>query len=138
MINCTTFETYRMVVAAFSVTDQANKVRLFKKTFLMINVSQNVISEMSFFIKKKEFAATALDPGLETFVVYVASLKSSSQEYDIYPFCKVHIAALVANEAFIFIPTKYFDFADFFSPELASELFKHTKINFYAIKLVDN
>ena len=47
-IDGTTFETYGMVVAAFSVTDQANKVRFFEKTFLVANVSPDVILGMLF------------------------------------------------------------------------------------------
>ena len=42
-IDGTTFETYKMVVAAFSMTDQANKVKFFEKTFLVVNVSPDLI-----------------------------------------------------------------------------------------------
>ena len=44
----------------------------------------------------------------------------------------------MANEALTLIPTEYFDFADIFPPELASELPEHTGINNHAIKLVNN
>ena len=37
-----------MVVAAFSVTDQADQVRFFEKTFLVANVSPDVVLEMPF------------------------------------------------------------------------------------------
>ena len=37
-----------MVVIAFLVTDQANKVRFFKKTFLVTNVSPDVVLGMPF------------------------------------------------------------------------------------------
>ena len=47
-IDSTTLETYGMMVAAFSMTDQANKVRLFEKTFLVANVSPDVVFEMPF------------------------------------------------------------------------------------------
>ena len=47
-INGTTLETYGMVVAAFSVTDQANRVRFFKETFLVVNVSPDVVLRMPF------------------------------------------------------------------------------------------
>ena len=172
-IDCTTFETYGIVVAAFSVTNQADKVKFFEKTFLVANVSPDVVLGMPFFtlsgadvdflkrklwwrfytiekalpttkrvklVGKKEFAATALNPGHETFVVHVASFESLSntQEGDVHPSCRAQIAALVANEASTLIPTKYSDFADVFSLELASELPKYTKINNHAIELVDN
>ena len=48
-IDGTTFETYGMVIAAFSVTDQANKVRFFEETFLIPNVSPDVVFGMPFF-----------------------------------------------------------------------------------------
>ena len=44
----------------------------------------------------------------------------------------------MANEAFTSIPTEYSDFADVFSPELASKLPEHTGINNHAIDLVDD
>ena len=47
-INGTTFETYRMVVAAFLVTDQANKVKFFEEIFLVVNISPDVVFGMSF------------------------------------------------------------------------------------------
>ena len=47
-INGTTLETYGMVVAAFSVTDQANRVRFFEETSLVANVSPNVVLGMPF------------------------------------------------------------------------------------------
>ena len=46
------------------------------------------------------------------------------------------MAALVANETLTSIPTKYFDFADVFSLELASKFPKHIGINNHAINLV--
>ena len=44
----------------------------------------------------------------------------------------------MANKASTLIPTEYSDFADVFSPELASELPEHTGINDHAIELVDD
>ena len=170
-IDGTIFEIYGMVVAAFWMIDQADRVRFFEKIFLVANVSPNVVLRMSFLtlsgadidfpkkkfqwrlytieepllitkwvelVGKKEFAAAVLDPGHETFVVYVASLESPSQEGDVYPSRRAQIAALVVNEAPISISTKYSDFANIFSPELALELPEHTRINDHAIKLVDN
>ena len=162
-----------MVVAVFSVIDQADKVKFFEETFPVANVSPNVVFGMPFLILggadvdfskrelwwrsytieealpttkrveligKKDFAAAALDPGHETFVVHVTSLKSpnNTQESDVYPFCSAQISALVANKALTSIFTEYSDFADVFSSELASELPEHTRINDHAIKLVDN
>ena len=44
----TMLETYRMVVAAFSVEDKANRVRFFEETFLVANVSLKVVFGMPF------------------------------------------------------------------------------------------
>ena len=156
-----------MVVAAISVTDQADRVKFFEKTFLVANVNPDVVLGMPFLtlsgadvdfpkrelrwrsytieealpttkrvelVGKKEFAAAALDPGHETFIVYVASLENPSQKGDIHPFRKAQIAALMANEASTSIPTEYSDFANVFFPELISELPEHSGINDHAIK----
>ena len=48
-IDGTTLETYGMVVAAFSVIDQANRIRFFEKTFLVANVSPDMVFGMPFF-----------------------------------------------------------------------------------------
>ena len=47
-INSTTLDTYGMVVAAFSVTDKANRVKFFEETFLVANVSLEVVFKMPF------------------------------------------------------------------------------------------
>ena len=47
-IDGTTLETYGMVVAAFSVIDQADRVRFFEETFLVANVSPDVVLGMLF------------------------------------------------------------------------------------------
>ena len=47
-IDGTTPKTYKMVVAAFSVEDKANRVRFFEETFLVANVSPEVVLEMLF------------------------------------------------------------------------------------------
>ena len=47
-IDDTTLETYGMMVAAFSVTDQADKVRFFEKSFLVANVSPDMVLKMLF------------------------------------------------------------------------------------------
>ena len=88
--------------------------------------------------KKKEFTAAAFNLGHDTFIIYIAFLESPSQEGNVHPSRKALIAALMANEAPISIPTKYYDFADVFSPELALKLSKHTGIYDHAIKLVDD
>ena len=140
-IDGTTLETYRMMVVAFSVIDQADRVRFFEETFLVANVSPDVVLGMPFLtlsgadvdfpkrelrwrsytieealpttkqvelVGKKEFAAVALDPGHETFVVYVAFLESpsSTQEGDIYFSCRVQIASIRMTARLVTKPKK--------------------------------
>ena len=90
--------------------------------------------------RKNKFAIAVFDPEHETFVVHVASFDSLSndQKTNIHSFCRAQIAILVVNEAFISIFIEYSNFANVFSPELALKFSKYTKINFHAIKLVDN
>ena len=47
-IDGTTLDTHGMVVAAFSVEDKANRVRFFEETFLVANVSPEVVLGMPF------------------------------------------------------------------------------------------
>ncbi len=55
-----------------------------------------------------------------------------------YPLKKAQIAYLKVDKAPSKVLDKYADFADVFSPKLATELPEHTGINDHAIKLVDN
>ena len=48
-IDGTMLDTYEIVVAAFLLINKANYVRFFKKTFLMANVSPEIVYEMLFF-----------------------------------------------------------------------------------------
>ena len=151
-IDGTTLDTYGMVVAAFSLMDKANRVRYFEETFLVANVSPEVVLGMPFLtlsgadvdfldrelrwrtyttqealpttrrvelVGKKEFAAAALDPEHETFVVHVAFLSSTPLDAGVHPSRRPQIAGLIAEEAPTKVPAEYADFADVFSPDLA-------------------
>ena len=196
-IDGTTLETYEMIVTAFLVEDKANQVRFFEETFLVANVSPEVVLGMPFLeetflvanvspevvlgmpfltlsgadvdfsgrelrwrtytteevlpttrrvelVGKKEFAAAVLDPESETFVVHIVSLSSDASpsfsllELNVHPSRRPHVSGLIAEEASTKILAKYSDFADVFSPDLASELPEHTEINDHAIKLVNS
>ena len=90
-------------------------------------------------MRKKEFAAAVLDPKHKIFVVYVASLSFSLlTNADVYLFHRPQIAGLIAKEVFIKVSTKYINFVDMFFLTFASNLSKHTQINNYIIKLVNN
>ena len=41
-------DIYKMVIAGFLVTDRANRIKFFKKTFLMANVSPKIVLGISF------------------------------------------------------------------------------------------
>ena len=87
---------------------------------------------------KKEFAAATLDPEHETYVVHVASLSSTSLAFlDVHPSRRPQVSGLIVEKAFTKVPAEYSDFADVFSPDLASKLPEHTGINDHAIELVD-
>ena len=169
-IDRTMLDTYGMVVATFSVEDKANQVRFFEETFLVANVSPEVVLGMPFLtlsgadvdfsgrelrwrtytteevlpttrrvelVGKKEFAAAALDPEHETYVVHVASLSFAPlvASVDVHPFRRPQISGLIAEEAPTKVPAEYSDFADVFSPDLATELPEHTEINTHGIDL---
>ena len=95
------------------------------------------------FVGKKEFAAETLDPESETFVVHVVSLSSdmlpssSPLELNVHSSCRPQVSGLIAKKTSTKVPAKYSNFADVFSPDLASELPKHTGINDHIIKLED-
>ena len=44
-----TLDTFEMVVAAFSIADKANQIKFFEETFLVANVSSEIVHGMFFF-----------------------------------------------------------------------------------------
>ena len=93
---------------------------------------------------KKELTAAAFDSKSETFIVHVTSpsfnVSSSSSllQLNVYLSHRPQIFGLITEEAPTKVPAKYSDFADVFTPDLASKLPKHTGINDHAIELVDD
>ena len=73
----------------------------------------------------------------KVFVVYIAALSVNSDD-KVYPLKKAQIAHLKAHEALFKVPSKYADFINVFLPKLAAEFSEPTKINNYAIELVDD
>ena len=43
-------DTYEMVIVAFLMIDKANRIRFFEETFLVANISPEVVFEILFFI----------------------------------------------------------------------------------------
>ena len=95
-------------------------------------------------IGKKEFAAAALDPKHETYIIYIAPLSSTpvaslkSTSLDVHPSRRPQISSLIAKEVLTKVPVEYSNFVDVFSPDLASELLEHSGINDHAIELVES
>ena len=93
-------------------------------------------------VEKKEFATAVPDPEHETYVVHIATLSSTSlasfrpTSLNVDPFQRPQISGLIAEEAPTKVPAKYLDFADIFSPDLASKLREHSGINDHAIEIV--
>ena len=88
-------------------------------------------------IGKKEFAATAFDPKHEAFVAYIAVFYVDLNN-EMYLLRRAKIAYLKADKAFSKVLSKYADFANVFFSKLAAKLPEHTRINDYAIKLVND
>ena len=86
-------------------------------------------------VRKKEFAAAALNPEYKTYVVYVIFL--SSTPLNVHLPQRPQISGLNAKKATTKIPNEYADFVNVFSPDLASKFSKYTRINNNAIKLVN-
>ena len=86
---------------------------------------------------KKKFAAAELDPEHETYVVHVESVSSvaSPSSSLLHIHCRPQIASLIAEEDPTKISVEYANFA--FSPDLASKLSDHTRINDHSIELVE-
>ena len=85
-------------------------------------------------VGKKEFAAAALDPEHETYIVHITSFRSTPlASLDVHPFREPQISGLIAEEAPTKISAEYSDFADVFSSDLATKFPKHTEINTHAI-----
>ncbi len=164
-IDGTTLETYGMVVSSFFMSDKDGRKRFFEKSFLLTDIKLDVVLRIFFLIMsnadidfqaqnlqwrsytigdvlpttgqieiigRKEFAVTVFDLEYEAFVVYVATFRVDLGD-ELY-FSK----RAKADKASTKIPSKYADFADVFSPKLAIEFRKHTRINNYAIELVDD
>ena len=87
-------------------------------------------------IGKKEFAVVFLDPEYKAFIIHVATLSVDSGD-EVHPSTTAQIAYLKVDEALTKMPSEYANFANVFSPKLATELPKYGISN-YVIKLVDD
>ena len=78
-----------------------------------------------------------MDEESETFGVHVAALEAPLAGMTIYPSREAQISALIQDEAPIKVLSKYADYANIFSFDLAMKLTKNTGINKHAIELVN-
>lgn len=85
-------------------------------------------------VRNKKFATVAFNSDNETFVVYKVFLVSTN----VYSSYRVQITLLILDEAIIVVPSKWTDFTNVFSLNLAAELLKNTEINDYLINLVES
>ena len=86
-------------------------------------------------MKKKEFIVATFNTEHKAFIVHIAAFSINSSD-EMYPSKKAQIAYIKVDEALTKVSSKYADFTNIFLSKLAEELFKHTKINEYTIKLV--
>ena len=88
-------------------------------------------------IGKKEFAAAALDPEDEVFVIHIAALRVNLGD-KVHPSKRAQIAYLKTDKASNKVSSEYADFVDVFFLKLATELPKKMGINDYTIKLIND
>ena len=83
------------------------------------------------------FIIAVLDSEHKAFVVHVFIFNIKLND-KMYLSKRGQIPYLKIDEALTKVPSKYTNLVDIFSPTLAAELSKYTKINNYTIKLVIN
>ena len=158
-------DTYGIVVIAFFVTNKTNRVRFFKETFLVANISLEVVLGLLFLtLNSADIDLLRRELWWRTYTtqkalpiircnklvrkkefaaiapdskheILVVQIASLTSSAGMHPFHRLQIAGLIAKEAPTKISTKYKDFADLFSPDLMSKLSEHTEINNHAIEL---
>ena len=161
-IDGSTFKTFEMVLASFQVEDTLGKARFFQETFLLADLSVEVVLGMPFLtlsntnikFAQKELTwrsyttAEALPTtkrveiidrkefakaALDEHVEAFVVHVTSLSTMAIHPAREAQIASLVAEE--VQIPSEYSDFSDVFSEEKASILPEATELNQHAIEL---
>lgn len=85
-------------------------------------------------IDKREFVKVTLVKNLETFVMYITALEAIS----IHSSPATQFVAWQQDKALTKMPSKYSDYADIFSFNLAIKLSKNTNINEYIINLIED
>ena len=164
-IDCSTLDTFRMVLASFQVEDKLGKTRFFQETFLLADIGTEGVLGMSFLtpsnvnvqfvgkelIYKIYTTAKALPTTKRVELInkkefaktaldeksetFVIYVASPNLTPGIHPDRVAQIAFLFAEE--VRIPDEYSDFANVFLEEKALVLLKRTELNEHAIDLED-
>ena len=164
-IDSSTLETFGMVLADFQVEDKLGRARFFQKTFLLADISAEVVLGILFltlsnadvqFVEEeltwRSYTTIEALPSTkrvelidkkefakaaldENSETFVVHVASLSLVPGIYPDRKAQIASLLTEE--VKIPDKYSNFTDVFSKEKALVLPERTKLNEHAIDLED-
>ena len=162
-IDGSTLETFEMVLASFQVKDKLGRTRFFQETFLLADISMEVVLGMPFltlsnadvqFVKKeltwRSYITAKALPTIKRVELIdkkefaKVALDENSKTFVVYVASldlRIHldkeaqIASLLTKE--VKILDKYSDFANVFSEEQALVLPERTDINEYATKLED-
>ena len=164
-IDGSTLETFGMILADFQVEDKLGRARFFQETFLLADISTEVVLGMPFltlsnvnvqFVEKeltwRSYTTAEALPTIKQVELidkkefakaaldknsetFVVHIASLSLVPGIYPDRKGQIASLLIEE--VKIPDKYSDFTDVFSEEKALVLSERTEFNEHAIDLED-
>ena len=163
-IDGSTLETFGMVLASFQVEDTLGRARFFQETFLLADLSVEVVLGMPFLtlsnaniqFAQKELTwrsyttAEALPTTKRVEIIDRKEFAKAALDEHVEAFV-VHVTSLSLNSMSIHpareaqiaslvaeevkIPTEYSDFSDVFLEEKASILSKVTELNQHAIEL---
>ena len=163
-IDGSTLETFGMVLASFQVEDKLGRTRYFQETFLLADISVEVVLGMPFLtlsnadiqFAEKELTwrsytvAEALPTTKRVEIIDRKEFAKAALDEHVEAFV-VHVTSLSLNSMSIHpareaqiasliaeevkIPTDYSDFSDVFSEEKASVLPEITDLNQHAIEL---
>ena len=165
-IDGSTLETFGMVLASFQVEDKLGRARFFQETFLLADISAEVVLGMPFltlsnadvqFVEKeltwRSYTTTEVLPTTkwvepinkkefakaaldEKSETFVIHVASLNLSPGIHLDREAQIASLFTEE--VKIPDKYSDFTNVFSEEKTLVLPEYTELNEHAIDLEDD
>ena len=162
-IDGSSLATYSIVIAAFQVVDKLCRFRFFQETFLLANISLEVVLGISFFIlsndniqfaeKKLTWRIYTIEEAFpttyqveiidrkefakaaldENVKASVVHVNSLASKMTIHPTKEAQLALLLAEK--VTVPTEYSDFADVFLEKSANVFPKRIGANEHAIEL---